>query len=440
MTMTTVGSQVAASALTALPVVVIGAGPVGLAAAAHLLERGIEPLVLEQGARAGSAILEWGHIRLFSPWKHVVDPAAVRLLDGAGWTPQHPESMPTGREFVTHYLEPLAASDALRARIRYGVRVDAVSRLGMDRTRSSARAAAPFVLRLEGDGEEIRARAVIDASGTFSQPNPVLASGFAVRRSDAVAEHLTHGLPDVLGRDRYRFTGKHTVVVGAGHSAANALIALGRLVEREPGTTVTWVVRNEAPVRVYGSTDDELDGRASIGVATRELVEAGIVNLVNNFLVGDVVPTDDGRVSLLGTRADRALSLDADTIVVATGFRPDLHGLREIRLGLDEVIEAPVRLAPLIDPNLHSCGTVPPHGVDELSHPEPGFWLAGMKSYGRAPTFLLLTGYEQVRSIADELAGHHEAARLIQLVLPETGVCSTDLSTDRSTDSSSCCR
>jgi hypothetical protein len=120
------------------------------------------------------------------------------------------------------------------------------------------------------------------------------------------------------------------------------------------------------------------------------------------------------------------MSVDVDTIVVATGFRPELDGLREIRLGLDDVIEAPIRLAPLIDPNLHSCGTVPPHGVDELSHPEPGFWLAGMKSYGRAPTFLLLTGYEQVRSIADELAGRHGAARQIQLMLPETGVCSTD--------------
>ncbi|MEO6116541.1 MAG: flavoprotein, partial [Pseudolysinimonas sp.] len=148
--------------------------------------------------------------------------------------------------------------------------------------------------------------------------------------------------------------------------------------------------------------------------------------------IEDVVPAPDGRVTVVGERAGAPESIDADTVVVATGFRPDLESLREIRLALDDVIEAPVRLAPLIDPNLHSCGTVPPHGVDELSHPEPGFWLAGMKSYGRAPTFLLLTGYEQVRSIADEIAGNHSAARLIELVLPETGVCSTDLGT-------SCC-
>lgn len=50
-----------------------------------------------------------------------------------------------------------------------------------------------------------------------------------------------------------------------------------------------------------------------------------------------------------------------------------------------------------------------------------------MKSYGRAPTFLMAAGYEQVRSIAAALAGDREAAERVELVLPETGVCSTDL-------------
>lgn len=432
MTMTSETPRSTIDALTALPVVIIGAGPIGLAAAAQLLERGIEPLVLEQGDRAGAAIIEWGHIRLFSPWKHVTDSASVKLLTAAGWRPQHPEAMPTGHELVELYLEPLAATDALRDRIRYNARVEGVSRLGMDRTRSTGRADAPFVIRVAGDEREVRARAVIDASGTFSTPNEAVASGFRPRHSEAVAAHLTHGLPDVLGRDRARFADKHTVVVGAGHSAANTLIALARLAERAPATRVTWLIRNESPVRVYGSADDELDGRASLGTAMHELVDGGKVQLVNRFLIEDVVPAPDGRVTVVGERAGAPESIDADTVVVATGFRPDLESLREIRLALDDVIEAPVRLAPLIDPNLHSCGTVPPHGVDELSHPEPGFWLAGMKSYGRAPTFLLLTGYEQVRSIADEIAGNHSAARLIELVLPETGVCSTDLGT-------SCC-
>ena len=113
----------------------------------------------------------------------------------------------------------------------------------------------------------------------------------------------------------------------------------------------------------------------------------------------------------------------ADEVIAATGFRPDLTLLGELRLDLDDRVEAARALAPLIDPNLHSCGSVPPHGVDELSHPDAGFYMVGMKSYGRAPTFLLRTGYEQVRSVVAALAGDWEAARRVELVLPETGVC-----------------
>lgn len=120
-------------------------------------------------------------------------------------------------------------------------------------------------------------------------------------------------------------------------------------------------------------------------------------------------------------------TLVVDEVVAATGFRPDLSLTRELRLELDPVTEAPVRLAPLIDPNVHPCGTVPPYGEAELANPEPGYYAVGMKSYGRAPTFLMLTGYEQARSVASFLAGDVEAARRVELVLPETGVCSSDL-------------
>jgi hypothetical protein len=88
-----------------------------------------------------------------------------------------------------------------------------------------------------------------------------------------------------------------------------------------------------------------------------------------------------------------------------------------------------VKLGPLIDPEFHSCGTVPPHGAALLAHPDEDFYIVGMKSYGRAPTFLLATGYEQVRSVAAALAGDQEAADTVQLELPETGVCSSDAGT-----------
>ena len=422
------------SRLDGLPVAIIGAGPVGLAAAAQLLERGIDAVVYESGAQAGSAVALWAHTRLFTPWQYLVDSAAARLLERSGWSMPDEAYLPTGHELLERYLLPLANLPELAGSIRYGSTVLAVSRQGMDRTRSGDRAGTPFLLRVQTDAEvsDVHARAVIDTSGTYSTPNGLLASGLDSAHLDALLGHIVHALPDVLGADRARFAGRHTLVVGAGHSAANTLIALGALAESEPGTRISWAIRSATPVRVYGSADDELAARASLGAQVQHLVRSEVVTLIDRFDIDDVLPTADG-VTVTGLRGGERFTVHADMVVTATGFRPDLAPLREIRLSLDEIVEAPRALAPLIDPNLHSCGTVPPHGVVELTHPEPNFYIAGMKSFGRAPTFLLATGYEQVRSIADELAGNVAAARLVQLVLPETGVCSTG------DDDGSCC-
>ena len=113
----------------------------------------------------------------------------------------------------------------------------------------------------------------------------------------------------------------------------------------------------------------------------------------------------------------------ADRVVVLTGFRPDLSFLSEIRLGLDTRLQAPVRVAAEVDPNAHSCGSARATGAADLAHPEAGFYIVGAKSYGRAPTFLALTGFEQVRSVVAQLAGDREAAARVELALPETGVC-----------------
>jgi flavin-dependent dehydrogenase len=416
--------------LTRYPVAVIGAGPIGLAAAAHLVERGIEVVVLEAGPSAGHSVRSWGHIRLFSPWEMLVDEAAARLLDTAHWESPEGRRLPMGRELVDDYLLPLADTAQLARRIRYGSVVTAVTRRGMDRTRTAGRAETPFVLRIDGpDGAtELLAGAVIDCSGTTSSPNGLTASGLppaGLVRSPRGRDAVTHALPDVLGSDRARFAGRHTLVVGAGHSAANTILGLVELARQEPGTSVAWAVRTASPTRVFGAGDDRLAARGRLGSIVHDLVDSGEVTLIDGFEIDDVTPAPGGGVTVSGRRRDAGLEVAADVVVGATGFRPQLDMLREIRLSLDEVVEAPRALAPLIDPNVHSCGSVPPHGVVELTHPEPGFYIAGMKSYGRAPTFLLATGYEQVRSIADELAGDHASARDVRLVLPETGVCST---------------
>lgn len=414
--------------LDALPVAIIGAGPIGLAAAANLIERDLEFVVYEAGETVASSMRSWGHIRLFSPWRHLIDPAGRRLLEAAGWgEPADLDSAPTASEFVAAYLEPLAALPQIASRIRTGVTIGAVTRQGMDRTRSANRAATPFALRItdpDGAITDHTARAVIDASGTYRSANSLASNGLDPLGLAAVGDRVTAALPDVLGTDRARFAGRHVTVVGAGHSAANTLIGLVALKESEPDTRVTWVIRNAKAVRVFTGEEDELSGRASLGTTVQSLVDSGVIGVVDGFeIIG--LSAAGSRVDIAGHRNGVVEHVITDLVVNATGFRPDLGMLREIRLQLDDIVEAPVRLAPLIDPNVHSCGTVEPHGFAELQHPEPNFFLAGMKSYGRAPTFLLATGYEQVRSITAYLAGDLTSAANVELTLPATGVCST---------------
>lgn len=415
--------------LSTLPVAIIGAGPIGLAAAANLTERGIDFVVFEAGDEVAASVRAWGHTRLFSPWKHLVDPASRRLLEQRGWTLPEPERAPTGAELVERYVAPLAEVEEIAARIRLGVEVVGVTREGMDRTRTRARAATPFAVRVrtsDGEVEEVAARAVIDASGTYTSPNSLSSSGLELLGMSEIADAVAPALPDVLGRDRARFAGRHTTVVGAGHSAANTLLGLVELARQEPGTTVTWLIRNAQAVRVSSSADDELADRARLGSRVDRAVADGRIAVLDGFEIIRGRRAVDG-VELVGHRGGDVVTHRTDVVVNATGFRPDLDMLREIRLELDEIVEAPKRLAPLIDPNVHSCGTVEPHGFRELQHPEQGFFIVGMKSYGRAPTFLLATGYEQVRSVTAWLAGDTASASNVELVLPATGVCSTNL-------------
>ena len=380
-------------------VVVIGAGPQGLAAAAHLWERGLEPIVLEAGNAPAAAVSEWGHVRLFSQWPELVDGAAARLLAQAGWAAPA-SGCPTGAEWISGYLAPLAAT--LGDRVRCQARVVAVGRKGLDLAEGLGRSEQPFIVHM-ADGAKLEARAVIDASGTWRSPNPAGANGIpALGEHDAVdAGLLAYRIPSF--QDSRDFVGQHVVVIGNGHSAATAIIELARIARQYPGTRVTWVLRRASTRNILGAAGgDRLPAGRALGQRARAAVTDGLVDLVTGFCTERIDITDDQAV--LVAEDGRALEAAA-RVVVLTGFRPDLSFLSEVRLELDCRFQAPVRMAPDVDPSTHSCDSVRATGAVDLAQPETDFYIVGAKSYGRASSFLALHGYEQARSVAAALAG-----------------------------------
>lgn len=409
-------------------VVVIGAGPVGIAAAAQLMERGLKPIVIEKGESVGAAMLEWGHVKLFTPWKYIVDAAVERLLSQTDWQSPEKESMPTGRDIVVQYLIPAATSTALESAIVYDATVTAVAKTNLSKSSSNDRDATGYTVHYQtGEGEHhtLHADAVIDASGTWYSPNPIGLDGLPVPGERENQDVIHYGIPDVRVQ-KNEYEGMRTLVLGGGHSAINVVLDLLRLQESSANTKIHWGLRtNNLEKLLGGGLNDQLPARGELGMAAKRAIDSGALSLLAPVNVQAISRTPSGLTVRLSVDGNTQF-IEVDKLIVAAGFRPNLDILRELRLDIDEIVEAPTPLAPHIDPNLHSCGTVKPHGVEELTHHDKNFYIVGMKAYGRAPTFLMLTGYEQVRSIAAELAGDHEGARRVELVLPQTGVCSTE--------------
>lgn len=396
----------------------------GLTAAAHLHARQQPFIVLEAGAEAGAAIREWGHVTMFSPWRYTADRVARELLAARGWQAPPDDALPTGNELVDRYVAPLAQLPEIAPHLRLNARVVAVGRKDFDKVRTKGRDQQPFELHL-ASGEVIEARAVIDASGTWGRPNPAGSSGLSVPGERENADRIAYGIPDVLGSAHRRYAGKRVLVVGSGHSAFNVILDLLKLAAAAPGTEVTWVMRRENLDTVWGGgAADALEARGELGARAKRAVDAGQLTVLSPYRLRTIARSGDG-LAITGALRGAVSTVATDEVIVCAGFRPDLDMLGEVRITMDPWLECSAALGPLIDPNEHSCGTVRPHGAKELAHPEKDFYVIGMKSYGRAPTFLLATGFEQARSVVAQLSGDFAAAARVELELPETGVCNT---------------
>ncbi|MDY8134350.1 NAD(P)-binding domain-containing protein [Aquimarina sp. 2201CG5-10] len=413
-----------------LPIAIIGAGPVGLAAAAHLTKKNIPFIVFEAGNSVGHNFLSWGHVRVFSPWKYNIDSAAEELLSQTDWISPDKNDLPTGNELVEQYFKPLSKLPTIASNIHLNSKVISIGRKGLDKMKTWGRENKPFSIKVEESGniEYYEAKAVIDSSGTWNQPNPIGSGGVYAEGEQELQDHIFYGIPNVKGKALDRYKNKNVAVVGGGHSAINALLDLAMVQEEYPETQLNWILRKDTLDKVYGGKqDDALEARGALGIRIEKLVNSGKLNVYTPFHILKLIKNNKG-IQIEGDLNGVTETIkNVDEIISNTGSRPDLDMIREVRVDLDSSLESVFDLAELIDPNIHSCGTVRPHGEKELRHPEKDFYIVGSKSYGRAPTFLMATGYEQVRSIVAYMDGDIEAAERVELNLPQTGVCSSDL-------------
>jgi len=411
-----------------LPVAIIGGGPVGLAAAAHLVKRGESFVLFEAGETAGANVLNWAHVRVFSPWKYNIDKAAKELLEQSGWKSPDENGLPTGKELYDHYFKHLVNLPTIHPHVHTNSMVMAIGRKGLDKMKSKDREKQPFVIQVKQNGVNklVEARAVIDASGTWQNSNPVGSGGMLAFGEADNKAWIYYGIPDVLGIHKERYHSKNVLVVGGGHSAINTILELEKLKQTYPGTEIHWVLRKKNIKEAYGGQeDDALPARGELGIKIERMVNEDKVSIYTPFQIDEILK-EDGKLAVYGTQqGERKALRGIDEIISNTGTRPDLSFLKEVRVDVDSSVESVPALADLIDPNIHSCGTVRPHGEAELRQKEKDLYVVGIKSYGRAPTFLMATGYEQVRSVVAALTGDWEAAKKVELDLPETGVCST---------------
>lgn len=413
-----------------LPIAIIGGGPVGLAAAAHLTIKDIPFIVFEAEQSVGQNMLSWSHVRVFSPWKYNIDKASKELLEQTNWVAPDEDGLPTGKELVEDYFRPLANLPQIKSNIHLNSKVLSIGRKGLDKMKNSGREDKPFSIKVEENGNinYYEAKGVIDATGTWNQPNPIGSGGVSVEGEQELKNHIFYGIPNVKADHLERYKNKNIVVVGGGHSAVNSLLDLAEIQKEYPKTQLNWILRKDNMDTVYGGKkDDALKARGALGIRIEQLVNSGKLNVYTPFHILKLSKDDNGIKFEGDLNGTAEVIINVDEIISNTGSRPNLEMIREVRLDLDSSLESVFDLAELIDPNIHSCGTVRPHGEKELRHPEKDFYIVGSKSYGRAPTFLMATGYEQVRSIVAYMAGDIEAAERVELNLPQTGVCSSTL-------------
>jgi len=398
---------------------VIGAGPIGLEAAAQALDHGLDVHVFEQGD-VGSHAIAWGHVRMFTPWRMNLGPAAAARLARSGWSAPDPAECPTGLELAERYLQPLAALPELGPRIHTHAQVVHASRSGAlkgDLIGDARRREHPFRLLVRDPGGResyLHSHSLIDASGVYAKPNWAGDGGIPARSELYLAPQMSYHLDDVLGARRARYAGRRTLVIGGGASAATSIAALAELARQAPGTGAVWATRREAGALLPDVPDDPLPERRALHRRAREIArgaDSAITHVggaaVEGFEFNSATHRYRATLMIGGTPRVE----EVDEVLVHTGFGPDDSITRELQVHECYATRGVMKLSSaLLGAKTKDCLQTPAFGIETLRNPEPGFFILGHKSYGRNPAFLLETGYRQVAEVVAALAQDVEVA------------------------------
>lgn len=404
-------------------VVVVGAGPVGIAAALGAEARGHEVTLLEAAPVVGASLRRWGATRFFTPLRmNLPEALLARLPSLVRGDPPSPEALLTGPEMAERVLAPLAAT--LGARLRLGQRVVAVGRARLERDELAGhplRAERPFRLLVEsGVGQDSRSEArglggaapaveesvleadvVLDATGTHGRPSALGAGGLPCPGERELGARVMRHL-GTLAENTVRLAGRRVLLVGNGHSAAHAAATLDAIAREAPGTQITWVVKvaNARPVGEVAS--DPLPERHAVAARANELATKPPAHLrvERRAQVERVVVAADESLEVELTGGRRVV---VDEIVSLTGYRPDHSLSSELAVEIAPDTEGAARLSRAVS-SVTDCLSVPRVRPDDLLSGEPNFALIGQKSYGRARTFLLATAYTHLTDLLGSLS------------------------------------
>ncbi|MGH7596732.1 MAG: NAD(P)-binding domain-containing protein [bacterium] len=382
--------------------VVIGAGPMGFEIALRALDRGFEVTLLEAG-HIGENIRQWQHVRFFSPFGMNISLRVRQALSGNQLPAD--DAILTGGEFIETVLQPLSRLPELQEKIHCGHRVVSIARAGLGKMglpNHPLRTERPFRILtedVEGCERIFEADLVFDASGVYGQPNWAGASGMPAPGERHLGKRLIRHLHDFDGSEFQRYAGKKILLIGHGHSAAHAAIALNNIIKREPSTQVIWAVRTDRTKPILEAPDDPLSEREKVVQTANEIACNSPKNtriLRRTTLEALVEAHNSLKVKLkIGRNFDE---VEVEEIIALTGYRPNLEMLRELSAEFSGVSEGVAGLYRALT-NITDCLAKIEINPRDLQTGEPNFFSVGIKSYGRNPGFLLKSGVEQLEAI-----------------------------------------